>query len=267
MEISSVSSTPCILVSSKPGAHLIRNSLFSGYSFPVPLHLIPFNIFLTLYTAHTFIGDSHRHAVAQHLASNLKVTLRTPIDLLRNRPDNVKILVSTLPELDFPSIIPDHVLPCGPIVQTASPIAESDPELEQWLAAGPVIYINLGSICLLAEDQALRLAKALRCVLDRQDTPPRVLWKLKPYGDYKVTTTGSKIHDVLGPEIDADQVRIVTWVQADPFSILQTGHILCSVHHGGANSYNEAVLLVLSAMAYPPQSVRNAVKISVLIGF
>ena len=236
---------------------MIRNSLFSGYSFPVPLHLIPFNIFFGFYTVNTFIKDSHRHAVAEHLASKLKVTLRTPIDLLRNRPDSLKILVSTLPELDFPSIIPDHVLPCGPIIQTTSSITESDPELEQWLAAGSVIYINLGSICLLAEDQALRLAKALRCVLDRvkQDTPLRVLWKLKPYGDYEVTTTGSKIHDVLGPEIDADQVRIVTWVQAEPFSILQTGHVLCSVHHGGWPTRTTRLFCKYSLRLANPQQV------------
>lgn len=212
----------------------------------MPLHLIPLNILIALYTAHSFIKDPHRHAVAEHLASRLNITLRTPVDLLRNRPDGLKILVSTLPELDFPSIKPDHVLPCGPIVQTTTSITDTDPELEKWLAAGSTIYINLGSLCMVDEDQALNLAKALRCVLDRakqdQLLQLQVLWKLKKYGDYETTTPGCRIHDVLGPEIDADRVRIVEWIQAEPFSVLQTGGIVCSVHHGGANSYNEAIL-------------------------
>ncbi|KAK6066196.1 UDP-glucoronosyl and UDP-glucosyl transferase [Seiridium cupressi] len=74
-----------------------------------------------------------------------------------------------------------------------------------------------------------------------QDHGPglQILWKLKRYGNFE-TGTGSKIHDVLGQEIDNDLVRIVDWLQEQPSAILQSGHIACSIHHGGANSYNEA---------------------------
>lgn len=221
--------------------------LYSGYSFPVPWHQIPCNIIFGLYTTYAFITDSHRHEVREYLATQFHIKLRTPIDLLRDRPKKLSIIVSTLPELDFPSVRPEHIYPCGPITLATSSIEESDPELKNWLAKGSTVYINLGSIYLLAENQALQLAKALREVLDyvtHDQTGMRmqVLWKLKKQGDYATIVPGCKMYDILGPEIEADQVRVIDWLLAEPLTILQTESILCSVHHGGANSYNEAVV-------------------------
>lgn len=174
-------------------------------------------------------------------------TLRTPVDLLQNRPPDLKILVSTLPELDFSSVLPRHVFPCGPIVRNAPPISQADPELESWLSRRPTIYINMGSICLVDEEQASELALALKTVLDSSAGRPgiaglQVLWKLKKYGEYQVLDEGSKIHNILSKEIEADLVRILDWIVPEPSAILQSGHVACSVHHGGANSFNEAVM-------------------------
>lgn len=168
------------------------------------------------------------------------------MDLTMDRPDGVKILVSSLPELDFPLLIPDYVIPCGPILRDASPISESDPALEDWLSRGPTIYLNLGSICPVAEDQAIELASALKIVLDKLRVQPKaqnfqVLWKLKRLGNYKVLEPDCSIGKVLSQYINADLVRIVDWIQVEPIAILQTGHAVCSIHHGGANSFNEAV--------------------------
>lgn len=220
--------------------------LFSGFQYPVPWYLTPLNVCYALYTAKAFWGDGHRHEVERHLASHTGATLRTPVDLLRNRPAGLKILVSTLPELDFPVVVPPHVSPCGPIVRVSSSVSDTDPELERWLARGPTVYVNLGSLCRVTADQASELALALRAVLDtfrRQPGAPRlrILWKLKKSGEYRVLDAGCSIHDILGEEIDADLVRIVDWIQAEPIAVLQTGHVVCSIHHGGANSFNEAV--------------------------
>lgn len=204
-------------------------------------------MFYNLYIAVLFVTNSHRRAVEKYLAEKTGATLRTPVDLLRNRPDGLQILVSTLPELDFPLEIPSHIIPCGPIVRMAPPLLDVDPELDDWLCKGSTVYINLGSMFQATEGQALEMAVALRALLDTPTGFPdkyqlQILWKLKRCGEYKVLEPESKIYKVLGKEIEADRVRIVDWVSADPIAILQTGHIACSVHHGGANSFNEAVV-------------------------
>lgn len=223
----------------------------SGYPFPVPWHLIPANIFLSIYAIIQLIKDKSRIASTKHFEETVGKKLRTPVDLLRNRPESLKILVASLPELDFPlQMLPSHLVACGPIIRPAPAIADSSPELATWLARGPTIYINLGSICKVSETQAVEMAGAIKKTLDALDSRAagdgaqkhQVLWKLQKSGEYKTTDSGSAIHNVVGAEIGADRVRIVSWVDAVPFSILESGHVACSVHHGGANSFNEAVL-------------------------
>ncbi|PNY25518.1 Uncharacterized protein TCAP_04541 [Tolypocladium capitatum] len=231
-------------------------ALFSGFNYPVPWYLIPFNVFFVLYVANAYIKDGHRRDVAKHLAAHTGATLRTPVDLIRNPPPDVKILVSTLPELDFPAVLPHHVIPCGPIIRNAPPISEADPNLEAWLSRLPTIYINLGSICLVDEEGAAELALALKAVMEKvqQQAPTlgfQVLWKLKRHGEYKTVDTGCTIHEILGNEIDADLVRIVDWVLTEPITILESGNVVCSVHHGGANSYNEAVMAGIPQVVLP----------------
>lgn len=35
--------------------------------------------------------------------------------------------------------------------------------------------------------------------------------------------------------------RLENWLNADPAALLEIGHIILSVHHGGSNCYHEAV--------------------------
>lgn len=224
-------------------------SSFSGFPYPVPWHCIPLNIMFLVYMIVTYARDARRRDVATHLLARTGATLRTPIDLLKNLPPGLKVLVSTLPELDFEAVIPAHVMPCGPIIRNAPPVSDVDPALHSWLSNGPTIYINLGSICRLdesrAEEFALGLSKALKtalCQAGKAERRLQVLWKLKRLGQYDATEPGSRIYAVLGEEIDADRIRIVDWVVPEPISILESGHIACAVHHGGANSFNEAVV-------------------------
>ncbi|KAK7431023.1 hypothetical protein QQZ08_002553 [Neonectria magnoliae] len=224
-------------------------ALFSGYSYPVPLHLVPLNIYFLLYMTYIFISDPDKKETEQYLQDNLGLELRTPVDLLRNRPGDLKIVVGSLPELDFKGILPDHVLPCGPILRSAPPVSKLDPELGEWLAKGPTLYINLGSMCQVDEQQMTEMACAIRILSDEfrkkkqsPNRPLQVLWKLKANRDVKVLEEGSKLRDAVGKEIEAGQVRIVDWAVAEPIAILKTGHVVCSVHHGGANSFNEAIV-------------------------
>ncbi|KAK2764535.1 hypothetical protein FQN54_009230 [Arachnomyces sp. PD_36] len=151
------------------------------------------------------------------------------------RPGRLHICPA-LPEIDLPlDHIPDDVIGCGPIVLPAPPVSESDPELASWLDEGPpVVLINLGSHIEPDPRAAAEMAKSLRIVLDRfPDT--RFLWKLK----YKWTKS-DELYQILSTEIESGRVRIPNWLITDPVSILETGKIICSVHHGGANSFYEA---------------------------
>lgn len=156
-------------------------------------------------------------------------------------------LCPALPELDFPlSYIPDNVVGCGPIVLPSVPVSKSDPELAKWLENGPpVVLINLGShIVSDPNAAALEIAKGLRIVLDRFPST-RFLWKLK----YKWTKS-DKFYQILSTEIESGQVRIPDWLIADPVSILDNGKVICSVNHGGANSFYEACRFVISPSVF-----------------
>jgi hypothetical protein len=39
-------------------------------------------------------------------------------------------------------------------------------------------------------------------------------------------------------------VRIESWLKAEPGAIIESGHVICSVNHGGANSWNEGIWYV-----------------------
>ncbi|KAK5999129.1 Glycosyltransferase sdnJ [Cladobotryum mycophilum] len=232
-------------------------TLYSGFRYPVPWYLIPANIYYLIVLIIAFRSDKNTIEVATHLQSQMGITLRTAIDFLRGIPPNLKVIVGTLPELDFPlSVIPPHIFPCGPMIRAAPPISESDPELAGWLAQGPTILLNLGSLCKINEDRAIEMALALRTVLDKASEQSwgaslQVLWKLSKIGEYKVVEPGATIYHILEEELKTDRVRIVNWVQAQPISILQSGHIVCSIHHGGANSYNEAIIAGVPHVVLP----------------
>ncbi|KAK2595358.1 hypothetical protein QQS21_006894 [Conoideocrella luteorostrata] len=221
-------------------------ALFSGFEYPVPWYLIPLNIFFVLFTGYCFKTDRNIKSVQAHLKTSVEAVLRTPVDLLFDRPAKLKVFVGSLPELDYPLVVPQHVIPCGPILRNPRPVEDDDPELAKWLANGPTIYINLGSICRISEDKACEIAQAIRTVLRTVPSAPvssplQVLWKLQKLGSYKVREPGCRIFDILADEFKLDLVRVYSWLTPQPYALLRTGHITCSVHHGGANSYFEAV--------------------------
>lgn len=203
------------------------------------------NAYYVRFAAKAFQKDPQTKDVQSYLTAH--AVLRTPVDLIRRRPKNVKILVSSLPQLDFPLKIPAHVVSCGPIIRQPVSVWVSEPDLAEWLAEGRTIYVNMGSLVRMTEDQAVELANALKIVineLDKQVEKGRlqVLWKLRKYGAYSVFLPGCRIEQVLCQAFQQDRIRVKTWLQADPLAVLRSGSVVCSIHHGGANSYNEAVV-------------------------
>ena len=83
-------------------------------------------------------------------------------------------------------------------------------------------------------EQAIGLHMLLEARPDIQ-----VLWKLKAE---KVTENSGResVNNILEEELKSGRVRIEGWLKADPVAIMTSGHVVCAVHHGGANSYFEA---------------------------
>ncbi|KAK4498333.1 hypothetical protein PRZ48_010991 [Zasmidium cellare] len=222
-------------------------ALFSGFPYPVPWLLWLRNALFNLYKIKTYLGSMHRVRVSRYFHAETGVVLSTPLDLMRPQKSPAKVIVSSLPAIDFPLIMPKHIVPCGPIVLSGSPLAEADPRLDRWLGRRPTIYINFGSIHKTSEELAMQMAQALSIVLstatiDGDPRPLQVLWKLNRLGHFDVFAQGSRIHRILGEYLSRDRIRIVEWITADPSSILASPNVVCAIHHGGANSYNEAIL-------------------------
>ncbi|PHH58385.1 hypothetical protein CDD80_2410 [Ophiocordyceps camponoti-rufipedis] len=205
--------------------------------------------FTAIYTVVLYVADANRRAVVAHLQKQLGAKLVTAIEAYLG-DDKPKTLVGSHPELDYPGLVPPHIIACGPIMRTAAAVAESDPELGAWLARGPTVYVNLGSLYSIDEEQALEMARALAVVLGEGGR--QVLWKLKRMGEYGVGEAGDGVFDALAGVIGDERVRVVVdWLEAEPLSILASGHVVCSVHHGGANSFYEAVVTGVPQVVLP----------------
>ena len=208
----------------------------SGFSYPVPWYLIPFNVFIIIYAIFSFITSPIVKAINR---SRTESGIPGPLPLLETYAKDRYHLSPGLPEIDYPvETVPSNVIGCGPIIVRAVPVSDIDPELAVWLKQQPTILINLGSHVVSQNTDARQLASGLRVVLD-QHQDLQVLWKLKLQGPLD-----EEIAQTLATELSSDRVRITSWLKADPAAILETGDIVCSVHHGGANSWFEAIKYV-----------------------
>ncbi len=230
--------------------------------FPLPWSLIPRNIMLNLVAGYAVLTHNGIKNITEFLRKETKsssISLITAMELgvLSAPPPNLKILVANSPDIDYPfSVLPSYVAPCGPIIRAAAPISTVDPALAEWLCRGPTVYINLGTHLKATPAEAIEMARAFKSMLDRADKfgegesrPIQILWKLgrKPEaggaepqrevyeGPWKAVT------DILKLELETDRVRVTDWVKAEPKSVLESGNVICSINHGGANSFYEAL--------------------------
>jgi hypothetical protein len=110
--------------------------------------------------------------------------------------------------------------------------------------------INLGSHIRMDDAMAREFAVGLKVLLDsRQDL--QVLWKLKKVGGLGIRSKDKSESDngdvtahslkAIENEVATGRVRVEEWLSVDPLAVLQSGHVACSVHHGGSNSFHEAL--------------------------
>jgi hypothetical protein len=155
------------------------------------------------------------------------------------------LLLTTMPEAHVPmEVIPTNVKFFGPTVIDMAPAAEQDAELAAWLKQAPTVLVNLGSLFYYNERRAMEMANALDTLLAETNT--QVLWKFNKIGDY-----GDEPFQGIQKYMNEGRVRLTTWLKADPMSLLATGDIILSVHHGGANCYHEAILAGVPHLVLP----------------
>ncbi|KAL3457486.1 hypothetical protein BJX64DRAFT_280577 [Aspergillus heterothallicus] len=212
--------------------------LCSGYEFPLPWRQILPNTYLAL-TLGLKVSQSSAIKAINELRHEEGLLGPYPVST-PTAEDAIPVLIASLPEIDFPSFIPDHVTMCGPILRPSPSIGEASPDLAKWLSQRPTVLVNLGSNVCFNSLQARKLADGLRMLFDAQPGI-QVLWKLKP--DYQSDVgdwVAAALTGILDELLDK-RVRIEEWLPVEPISILKSGNICCMVHHGGANSYNEAI--------------------------
>ncbi|EEH48457.1 uncharacterized protein PADG_04536 [Paracoccidioides brasiliensis Pb18] len=213
----------------------------SGYPFPVPWYLIPANILYNLRLLKTIAFGPLQRELTAHTKSQ---GLGKPRDVFNIYDKNVPWLSPSLVESDYPLVIPSNVTPCGPIFLSLGSIPERDPELAAWLERAPTVLVNLGSMTTYSQADAEEMVGAIRILLD--NTGVQVLWKFFKRHDYS--------DDFLIPLADdlaSGRVRIEGWISVEPASLLESGHIVLSVHHGGSNSFHEAIGTGIPQIALP----------------
>ncbi|KXH57228.1 hypothetical protein CNYM01_12579 [Colletotrichum nymphaeae SA-01] len=144
--------------------------------------------------------------------------LEDPISFFTiHQPGNGVLISQDTAAASIPlSSVPANVTTTGPIVISVASAAEQDNDLTLWLRRAPAVLVNLGS---LFEYDA--------------DT---VLWKMNTCLDDK------HWRPLVEDFIATDRLRVSKWLTVDPAALLETGDIIASVHHGGANCYHEAIV-------------------------
>ncbi|KAK8127182.1 2-hydroxyacylsphingosine 1-beta-galactosyltransferase [Apiospora sp. TS-2023a] len=208
----------------------------ADFGFPVPWRHVPENAlsaFRLVWSVLNMPAIKARQRFLQEQGG-----IKEPINFYKLHRPNVPWVTQTTEGASIPvDVVPPNVTCAGPIVLSAAPAAEQDAELAAWLAKGrgKTLLVNLGSsISVYSPKQASTMAAAIRATLDKH-TDAQVLWKM--LNARNRTEELKPLSDLVA----GGRVKISGWIDVDPVSLLETGDILASVHHGGSNCYHEAI--------------------------
>ncbi|KAH6954423.1 hypothetical protein DER45DRAFT_312053 [Fusarium avenaceum] len=214
----------------------------SGFSFPVPVRNLPENIYMNaryIYSAMFTPDASTKKARLREFG------LQEPLNLFgMHRPDVPWITQNTEGAMIPVDYVPPNVTCVGPILLSGASAAEQDPETAAWMKRSPTVLINLGSNLAYDETRATIMSLAITELLSR--TGVQVLWKFNKLGKYPDTFMEGLI-----PYLGSERLRMPNWLTADPSSLLETGDIIASVHHGGSNCYHEAIAAGIPHVVLP----------------
>ena len=233
-------------------ANLAR--ICSGYPYPLPRNLIFQNTMLAIRFLVTYKTDRQVRDVEKHRKANGLSGSIPDMTIDSNDKNVLAVILASRLEYEYPCFLPSKFVLCGPIIRPFTPIAEENPDLARWLAQCPTVLVNLGSIAQFSPTIEREFARAVRSILEVRGSA-QVLWKLprpasatSPSG---VITDPTAV-DILSYFMEQDRLRTMTWLPMEPSSLLQSGHVKCVVHHGGANSYHEAIRCVILKIFISP---------------
>ncbi|KAF7595863.1 hypothetical protein BBP40_004356 [Aspergillus hancockii] len=209
--------------------------LCSGFPYPLPSYLVLPNIYLTIRMMLVMTNAPRIKELRDYRNSH---GVPGPIPGLSTKRSNPITLLPTRRETELPCFLPDHFILCGPILRPCAPIIEEDPELAAWLSRRPTVLVNLGSHVMYTNKELEEFMKGFRMLLDKRPDI-QILWKIMPVSGAVVEDPN--LPDNLRSAMAEGRVRIETWLAVEPICILSSGHVQCMVHHGGSNSYQEAI--------------------------
>ena len=203
----------------------------TGFSFPVPWHQIPENMYVTLRLAYYVLWRPNTRDDLHYLR---KYGIESGLSLSSHRVD-VSFITQTLIEASLPvDVVPQNVTCAGAILLDSASARDQDLSLVEWLQKAPTVVVNLGSLFKYDENRARIMALAIQAVLE--STNVQVLWKLAKGVDFD-----DGFAHPLEKYIAQKRVVIKDWLTVDTFSLFETGYVAASIHHGGSSSYNEAM--------------------------
>ncbi|KAF5649121.1 2-hydroxyacylsphingosine 1-beta-galactosyltransferase [Fusarium tjaetaba] len=132
-------------------------------------------------------------------------------------------------------VLPPNVACAGPIIRSGPPADLQDPGTATWLKKAPTVLFNLSSNLAYDKSPAEVMAIAIAALLSSTDY--QVLWKFNKLGYF---SDNFLVH--LKPYLENERLKMPSWLVADPASLLDTGNIVTSVHHGGSNCFHEALV-------------------------
>ncbi|KAI0701956.1 hypothetical protein BC835DRAFT_144752 [Cytidiella melzeri] len=205
---------------------------YSGLPYPVPLHLIPYNIMLNVAFLRTLMAHPRIKALESRRAK-----AGIPGKLLEKPLKELPFMIcASVKEMEFPHVPGDNVVYPGPILIPVPRLShEQYPDLASFLERKRTIVINMGSnFWYTPADVENIIDGILRAQqVCREKASFQVLWKLngkKTYQELLHTKLGDALVDVHTEE----------WLEPPTLAILQHPNVAAFVNHGGANSVHEA---------------------------
>jgi len=208
-------------------------SVGTAWPYPLPWYLIPLAVILSFRAIWVFVRFGKFSSFAQ---KRKEAGFTTSLALFEtDSPLVLKEYFMSTPQLDLPAVIPEKYCAVGPILQAVDSVEDKDPELATWLAQRPTVLIVLGSVFQTKGEFTAEMIQAI-CQLLSTRSDIQILWKLQ-----SLQVGPEDVQQALKGLVTEDQVRVVSWLEADPLAILQTGNVCCFVNHGGSNSYHEGM--------------------------
>ncbi|CAG8220785.1 unnamed protein product [Penicillium salamii] len=229
--------SPNSVLESIPGLRLGKPwkypQMNSGFAYPLPWTKILPNIYLAIRLILSLAFCPRLKTLQQARHAHGIPGPNPPIGI------SPPTIIPSSPDTDFPCPIPPNITCCGPIIRPCHKLAENNRELSVWLARRPTVLVNMGSAVIWDTQRTAQFAEGIRVLLQRRGWI-QVLWKLQTTSAMgSIEQDGSALKCLRG-FVDSGQVKIMAWLP-EPSSILRSGNILCMVHHGGANSFHEAI--------------------------